>query len=50
MKSTKAFSKDLNTKFGTVSYSADICIIAIEQNTFYSRAVSEVVEIYIQGN
>ena len=50
MKSTTAFFKDLNTKFGKVNYSADICIIATEQSTFYSRAASEVVEIYIQGN
>ena len=49
MKSTTAFFKDLDTKFGTVNYSTDICIIAIEQNTFYSMAAS-VVEIYIQEN
>ena len=35
MKSTAAFFKDLNTKFGTINYSTDICIIAIKQNSFY---------------
>ena len=50
MKSTTAFFKDLDTNFGTVNYSTDICIIAIEQNTFYSMVISEVVEIYIQEN
>ena len=49
MESTAGFLKDLDTKFGTVNYSTDICIIAIEQNTFYSMAAS-VVEIYIQEN
>ena len=49
MKSTRAFFKDLDTKFGTVSYSTDICIIAIEQNTFYYMAAS-VAEIYVQEN
>ena len=49
MKSTTAFFKDLDTKFGTVNNSTDICIIALEQNTFYSMAAS-VVEIYIQEN
>ena len=49
MKSTTAFFRDLKTKFGTVNYSTDICIIVIEQNTFYSMAAS-VVEIYIQEN
>ena len=34
MKSTTAFSKDLDTKFEKVNYSTDICIIAIEQNNF----------------
>ena len=38
MKSTTAFFKDLGTNFGTVNYSTDICIIAIEQNTFYPMA------------
>ena len=46
---TTAFFSNPNTKFGTVNYSTDICIIAIEQKTFYSMAASEVVEIYIQG-
>ena len=50
MKSTKAFFKDLNSKFGTVNYGTDIYITAIEQNTFYSMAASKVVEIYIQEN
>ena len=49
MKSTIAFFRDLKTKFGTVNYSTDICIIVIEQNTFYSMTAS-VVEIYIQEN
>ena len=49
MKSTTAFFRDLKTKFGTVNYSTDICIIVIEQNTFYSMTAS-VVEIYIQEN
>ena len=49
MKSTIAFFKDLDSKFGTASYSTDICVIAIEQNTFYPVAAS-VVEIYIQEN
>ena len=49
MKSTTAFFRDLKTKFGTVNYSTDICIIVIEQKTFYSMAAS-VVEIYIQEN
>ena len=42
--------KDFNPKFGTVNYRTDICIIAIEQNTSYSMAASEVVEIYIREN
>ena len=46
MKSTTVFFKDLDIKFGTVNYTTDICIIAIEQNTFYLMAAS-VVEIYI---
>ena len=50
MESTTKFSKDLDPKFGTVNYSTDICIIAIEQITFYSMVASEVVEIYIQEN
>ena len=50
MKFLTAFFKDLDTKFKTVNYSTDICIIAIEQNTFYSMVISEVVEIYIQEN
>ena len=49
MKFLTAFFKDLDTKFKAVNYSTDICIIAIEQNTFYSMAAS-VVEIYIQEN
>ena len=40
MKSTTAFFKDLDTKSGTVNYSTDICIISIEQNTFYLIAAS----------
>ena len=40
MKSTTAFFKDLDTKFGTVNYITDICIISIEQNTFYFMAAS----------
>ena len=48
MKSIAGFLKDLDIEFGTVNYSTDICIIAIEQNT-YSMAGS-VVEIYIQEN
>ena len=47
MKPTTAFFKGLDIKFETVNYSIDICIIAIEQNIFYSMAAS-VVEIYIQ--
>ena len=50
MKFTTAFFKDLDTKFGTVNYSTDICIIAIEQNTFCSMTASKVIEIYIQEN
>ena len=50
MKSNTAVFKDLDPKFGTVNYSTDICTIAIEQNTLYSMAASEVVEIYIQEN
>ena len=50
MKSTTTFFKDLDPKFETVNYSTDICNIAVEQNTFYSMAASEVVEIYIQEN
>ena len=50
MKSTTVFSKDLDPTFGAVNYISDICIIVIEQNTFYSMASSEVVEIYIQEN
>ena len=50
MKSTTAFFKDLDPKFGTVNYRTDIYIIAIGQNTFYSMAASEVVEIYVQEN
>ena len=46
MKSPTALFKDLDPKFGTANYSTDICIIAIEQNTFYSMAASEVVETY----
>ena len=46
MKSSTAFFKELGIKFGTVSYSADIYIIFIEQNTFSMTA--SVVEIYIQ--
>ena len=49
MISTTSFFRDLKTKFGTVNYSTDICIIVIEQNTFYSMTAS-VVEIYIQEN
>ena len=49
MKFTTAFFKDLDTKFGTVNYSTDICIIAIKQNTFCSMAAF-VVEIFIQEN
>ena len=49
MKSTAGFLKDLDIEFGTVNNSTDICIIAIEQNTFYSMAAS-VAEIYIQEN
>ena len=37
----------LVTKFGTVNYSTDICIIATEQNTFYSMGAS-IVKVYIQ--
>ena len=40
MKSTIAFFKDLDAKFGTVNYSTDICIITIEQITFYLMAAS----------
>ena len=50
MKSTTAFFKDLDPKFGTVNYRRDIYIIAIGQNTFYSMVASEVVEIYVQEN
>ena len=50
MKSTLLFLKDLCPKFGTVNYRTDICTMTIEQNTFYSMAASEVVEIYIQEN
>ena len=50
MKSFKVFFKDLDPKFVTVNYETDICTIVIEQNTFYSMAISEVVEIYIQEN
>ena len=49
MKSTTVFFKDLDIKFGIVSYRTDICITAIEQNTYYSMAAS-VAEIYIQEN
>ena len=38
MKSTTAFFKDLDTKFGTVNYSTDICVIAIEHNAFHLMA------------
>ena len=48
MKSITAFFKDLDPKFETVNYSTDICIICMEQNTFYTMVASEVVEIYIQ--
>ena len=40
MKSTTAFFKGLATKFGIVNCSTDLCIIAIEQNTFYLMAAS----------
>ena len=49
MKSTAASLKDLDTNFGAVNYSADICIIAIEQNALHSMTAS-VIEIYIQEN
>ena len=35
--------------FGIVNWT-DACTIAIEENTFYSMAASEVVEFYIQDN
>ena len=47
MKTTTAFFKDLDPKFETVNYIADMCIIAIKENTFYLVAASEVIEIYI---
>ena len=49
IKSTAASLKDLDTNFGAVNYSTDICIIGIAQNALYSMTVS-VVEIYIQEN
>ena len=48
MKSTTAFFKDLDPKFGTDNYRTGT--IAIKQKTFYSMAASEVVEIYIHEN
>ena len=50
MKSTLFFLKDLDPKFGTVNNRTDMCYIAIEQNTLYSIAASEVAEIYFQEN
>ena len=47
MKSTTAFFKDTGSKFGTVNYRTDIYSIAIEHNTFYLMAASEIVEVYI---